>query len=180
MASGLFSSMPITHGQPPSTFCMMAAPTTISFGRSTMMRWSLVRNGSHSVPLRIRHSATLPGGGLSLTWVGKVAPPRPTTPAALILSRMAALSSGMAVTRSWLRSIAGSHSSPSTAISTCIMKLPARSWRGAMALTVPDTGEWTKAEMKPPGSAITWPTSTLSPGATSGLAGAPRCWAIET
>ena len=122
----------------------------------------------------------MPGAGLSLTCAGKVAPPRPTTPAALIFSRMAALSSGMAVTRSLLRSIAGSHSSPSTAISTCVTKLPARSLRGAMALTVPDTGEWTKAEMNPPGSAITWPTLTLSPTATSGLAGAPRCWAIDT
>ena len=37
MAAGLFSSIPITHLQP-STFCMMAAPRMISFGRSSMMR----------------------------------------------------------------------------------------------------------------------------------------------
>ena len=68
-----------------------------------------------------------------------------------------------------------SHSSPSTAISTVIWGLPARSFLGPMDLTVPDTEEWMKAETNPPGSAITWPTLTLSPTATTGFAGAPIC-----
>lgn len=180
MASGLFSSIPITVRQPFSTFCMIAAPITISLVRSSMMRKSLVRKGSHSAPLMIRHSAVFPGGGVSLTWVGKVAPPRPTTPQAFILSRMKPLSSGISVTRVSERSIPSAQVSPSTAISTCITMLPARSLRGAMPFTVPLAGEWTKAEMNPPGSAITWPVMTASPTATTGLAGAPRCWAMDT
>ena len=153
-ASGLFSSIPITQRQP-SNFCMIAAPTAISFGRSTMILKSQVRKGSHSAPLMIRQSAFFPGPGLSFTWVGKVAPPRPTTPQDFILSSMKPGSSGISVTSVSERSMPSAHSSPSTAISICVTQLPARSLRGDIAFTVPLTGECTNAEMNPPGSAIT-------------------------
>ena len=177
MASGLFSSIAIVQGTPPSTCLSSAAPTTTCSPFSRRVRKSEVRYGSHSQPLMIRRSHFEPGGGDSLTWVGKVAPPRPTTPPRRIFSRMALPSSGMSVIRVSEVSMPSSHSSPSRAISMVITGLPARSARGAIDLTVPETEAWMKAETKPPGSAIGWPTFTLSPTATSGFAGAPICCA---
>ena len=43
----------------------------------------MVRYGSHSAPLTRRNSMGTSFGGASLTWVGKAAPPSPTTPAVL-------------------------------------------------------------------------------------------------
>ncbi|MPN14519.1 hypothetical protein SDC9_161846 [bioreactor metagenome] len=46
--------------------------------------------------------------------------------------------------------------------------------------TVPETGEWMFAEMKPEAFAINCPARTLSPFATTGSAGAPKCWLSAT
>ena len=48
--------------------------------------------------------------------------------------------------------------------------------RGSIFLTVPETEEQIPADIMPSGSAICWPISTRSPGATTGFAGAPICW----
>ena len=45
-----------------------------------------------------------------------------------------------------------------------------------MALTVPETPEWTGAERGLSLSPTIWPTSTASPGPTTGSHGTPRCW----
>ena len=179
MASGLFSSMAMVQGTLPMTCRRIAAPTTTCSPFSRRVRKSEVRYGSHSQPLMMTRSHLEPGGGESLTCVGKVAPPRPTTPPRRILSRMALLSAGISVTSVSVVSMPSSHSSPSTAISMQVWGLPARSLRGPMDLTVPETEEWMNADTKPPGSATTWPTFTLSPTATTGFAGAPMCWDMD-
>ena len=56
----------------------MFAPASTSAARSRIRRSSQVIQGSHSAPLRISVSMPLPLP--SLTWLGKVAPPRPTMP----------------------------------------------------------------------------------------------------
>ena len=61
---------------------MMRTPKCTRSGYSTIVRWSVVRYGSHSAPFTSSHSISCSGGGLNLTCVGKAAPPRPTTPAA--------------------------------------------------------------------------------------------------
>ena len=61
-------------------------------------------------------SALLPGGGISFTCVGKVAPPRPTIPAAAILSTISLDDNVQSFTNASLRSIVSSHSSPSTSM----------------------------------------------------------------
>ena len=77
------------------------------------------------------------------------------------------------------RSMSSIHSSPSTSITTALPALPARSFTISIDFTVPLTDECTGAETKPVGLAISWPTLTLSPTATHGSAGAPRCCPIE-
>ena len=64
----------------PRAFCKMAMPSRTRSASSSISRWSAVRYGSHSTPLRIRVSMVFSSGGESLTWAGKVAPPIPTMP----------------------------------------------------------------------------------------------------
>ena len=47
---------------------------------------------------------------------------------------------------------------------------------GSIFFTFPDTELTTLADMNPPASAMICPTSTSSPTATKGFAGAPICW----
>ena len=45
-----------------------------------------------------------------------------------------------------------------------------------LQINLPETLEWMGAETKPPASAMSWPTLTLSRILTTGFAGAPMCW----
>ena len=61
-----------------------------------------------------------------------------------------------------------------------VLGSPTMSLHTSILFTVPLTGEWMLAHMKACASAISCPTFTLSPLATMGVAGAPRCWFINT
>ncbi len=93
MASGLLFSIAMTPRLTPAAFIRRLTPLTISRGFSRMSMSSQERQGSHSAALMITTSAFDPGGGDSFTWQGKVAPPRPTMPAFLMMSMMALPSS---------------------------------------------------------------------------------------
>ena len=97
----------------------------------------------------MRNSAFLPGGGESFTFVGNVAPPKPTIPHSLIFSIISFESSFISFSILSERSIVSTHSSPSTVITTALQGLPARSKTVSMPFTVPDTLECTGAEMNP-------------------------------
>ena len=119
-------------------------------------------------------------GGVSLTCVGKAAPPRPTTPA----SRMRARRSS--TDRADQSDAAGqeppSGDSPSgvsmTTVGTSVGMAGCRC--GRTAVTFPEIGACTAAETKPPGSPIGWPARTRSPSFTRGFAGAPVCMCSGT
>ena len=81
MASGLLSSMAITPRRTPVARRMSLSPSTMRGPFSSMLRWSAVRYGSHSAPLRMTISACLSGGTFILTCVGNDAPPMPQMPA---------------------------------------------------------------------------------------------------
>jgi hypothetical protein len=102
----------------------------------------------------INTSALFPGGGDNFTFVGNVAPPRPTTPQAAILSIISFAPRLIFLTVASVRSIDSSHSSPSTIITTALHGLPARSFMISIDFTVPETEECTGAEIKPEGLAI--------------------------
>jgi phospholipid/cholesterol/gamma-HCH transport system ATP-binding protein len=63
-------------------------------------------------------------------------------------------------------------------ITTASTILPDTVNRFSINLTVPDTELMMSAEINPDASPSFWPTSTLSPLATTGFAGAPICWDI--
>ena len=119
------------------------------------------------------------GGGESFTFVGKVAPPKPTTPHSLMRSTICFWSRVMSFTIVSVLSIVSTHSSPSTSIVIVFTGLFARSFTIPIDFTVPLTEECTGAETKPVGVPINCPTLTLSPTWTQGAAGAPRCCPIE-
>ena len=160
--------------------------------RSSITRKSAVRYGSHSAPLRMRYSQRFPGGGLSLTDVGKPAPPIPHIPAS---STRFKSSSRVAVFQSSggrigvdelvgggvgeLVSGAGSGVAVVSRITASALP-PAGPRRFSTALTLPSAGARTHTEIKPFFSPITWPRFTKSPGLTRHFAGAPRCCDIET
>ena len=73
--------MAILTAGPPRILRMISTPTRMRSARSSITRKSAVRYGSHSAPFRTRYSQRLFGGGLSLTAVGKPAPPMPQMPA---------------------------------------------------------------------------------------------------
>ncbi len=81
MASGLLSSMPISTSCGWIKCARISIPATSSAAFSRISRSSAVMYGSHSVPLMISVRMRCVGGGVSLTAVGKPAPPRPLIPA---------------------------------------------------------------------------------------------------
>ena len=80
MQSGLLSSMAMTIFFTSSHFSSSLQPAMTSSVRSSMVRWSLVMYPSHSAPLMMTSWILEVSFTSSLTDVGKVAPPRPTTP----------------------------------------------------------------------------------------------------
>ena len=83
----------------------------------------MVRYGSHSTPLIITTSAFIPFGGNNLIWVGKVAPPNPTTPAAFILATISSGENGISFFRSSLKSTPSTHWSSSTFLMITAVRL---------------------------------------------------------
>ena len=84
-ASGLLSSTAMWAFSMPRIFMTMRSPETTSPGYSRHSRSSAVMKGSHSLTLTMMVS-TLPMAEDSFTWVGKVAPPMPTTPPSRMMS----------------------------------------------------------------------------------------------
>ena len=111
--------------------------------------------------------------GVILTLVGKPAPPRPTIPACFTISRISALEREAGSLSSPNPSTA--RYSPSFSTMMDMTLLPFTIMRGSIFFTLPETEQFTTAEMNPPASAIFCPTSTSSPTFTSGFAGAPMC-----
>ena len=114
-------------------------------------------------------------GGVSFTWVGNAAPPRPTTPA----SRMRARSSS---TERPDQSAASGHEPPSGAapsgvsMTTVGTRYGMAGCRcGRTAVTFPEMLACTAADTKPPGSPIICPARTVSPSFTRAFAGDPVC-----
>ena len=128
----------------------------------------------------MRYSAFLPSGMLYLMCAGKVAPPRPTMPISFSLATISLGSRVHSRLMSGVRSMVSIHSSPSTVIYTAGLAMPKASLQVSTFSTVPLTGECTLAHMNVWASPISWPTFTLSPFCTTGVAGAPRCWFIST
>ena len=115
----------------------------------------------------------MPGAGVSLTLLGKAAPPRPTMPAQRMRSRSA---SGSGRVESGGGNSAQA-SSPSVSIRMQGALMP-EAWgtgRSSMAITVPELEAWIVALSRPCASPINCPLRTRSPTATTGLAGAPMC-----
>ena len=156
----------------PTILAARRRPSSTASASSSITRWSALRKGSHSAPLRMTVSMGLSLGGESLTWVGNVAPPKPTMPASRTASR-----SFSAPASSARGARDGSHSSrPSFSRITAATRRPPAMMRGWMPLTLPETDACTAALTKPSGAPIFCPRYTRSPGLTSGLQGAPACW----
>ena len=93
-----------------------------------------------------------------MTLVGKPAPPRPTMPDSLIAFNMLSLSGHTGgTTLSWISW------SPSGFISTATTSMPLEYTISRTSATVPETLEWTGADIGLSESPIFWPTRTLSP-----------------
>ena len=110
---------------------------------------------------------------VSFTTVGKPAPPRPTMPLARTASRKSCIVSSFG---GW--SVGSGSCLPSAAMTTVCMSFPPEPTCWPIFLTVPETLAYTGADTKPPALPISWPTLTLSPGLTTGMAGAPMCMDI--
>ena len=139
MASFLLFSIPMIACLTSMAFINICIPITISSARSSIIRWSAVRYGSHSTPLIISTSALLPGGGVSFTWVGKVAPPIPTIPAAAIALTISSLVRLLLCSIFSERLISGIHSSPSVLMVIAGLEIPAASVTLSIETTVPET-----------------------------------------
>ncbi len=158
MASGLLRSTPITTRLAPSARIMIRAPSCTRSGYSAMMRWSVVRYGSHSAPLRMIVSTARSLGGASLTCVGNAAPPSPTTPPSCTART---ISSG--VSRSHCGTMRGRCTCAdqrSTAMRTAVSMLPSGCGHSSTSTTVPDALACTGAETKPSAVASVSPRST--------------------
>ena len=97
---------------------------------------------------------------MSLTWVGKVAPPIPTMPAARIRSRS---SSAVSFAGSAPASPSTQASSPSGRITTAGSARPEGCGRGSTATTSPEVEACTGTETKPLAVPTTSPFLTFSP-----------------
>ena len=120
-------------------------------------------------------ASTCSGFTLSFTLVGNPAPPRPTTPQA----RTASTKLSRPVT---CGGVIPSYTccSPSVSMTMAVSYRPLEPRIWSSFFTLPDTPEWMGADTKPPASAISWPTFTVSPALTTGLAGAPMCMDMGT
>ena len=107
IASGLFPSMPRYAFERPRIFRSIRVPPMIASACSSMSRWSAVRYGSHSTPFRMSASIRFSFGGVSFTWVGNAAPPRPTTPASRMRARRSSAESAGPVGRLGPRAAVG-------------------------------------------------------------------------
>ena len=151
MASGLLSSITMIPFSAPVVLRTAFRPKIMSSAYSRSTLWSAVNRGSHSHPLRRMVSTGL--AGLSLTQVGKPAPPIPTIPASRMISM---ISSGVRLSRS----PCGCTDScrvffPSDSMTTAITSLPrVPCIRGSTATTVPLTLECTGALINPAASPI--------------------------
>ena len=122
--------------------------------------------------------STLPRPELILMWVGKVAPPMPTTPA--FWSTFTSSSAPRSAPRSGgLQSWQGV-SLKSFSMTTLITGTPLKCILGSTAATVPDTLAWTAADTAAVASPTFCPTVTWSPTATQGWQGAPMCMDMGT
>ena len=117
---------------------MKSSPRFTASARSSITRWSHVRNGSHSQPFNITKRTRLPLGTLSFTWVGKAAPPIPTKPprwsSPISVSASAVAMSGSSIGSTFWLEYA------SVAITMVSVRLPAEFSLRSMAFTVPVTG----------------------------------------
>ena len=153
-ASGLLSSMPTMARVAPDAFMAKRMPSTICAAFSTIRRWSLVRYGSHSLPLTITVSGFFSAlEVLSLTAVGNAAPPRPTMPQLAAMPTMSMSESASTFSRG--RTDSSQRSSKSFSITTAGTVLPLATVQVVMATTLPDTDACTGAETKPCASPIT-------------------------
>ena len=155
-----------------NTFINALKPNTTSSGFSTINLWSAVKYGSHSAPFNITTSALLSGGGDTFTWLGNVAPPIPTIPASFMIPTISSLLKSSNWPFGWTLSC--NSSLKSFSITTHWAEPPGTSCC-SIAITLPDTEEWTLHETKPCCSPIFCPNFTSSPTSTIGLAGAPIC-----
>ena len=183
IASGLFASMAILTAGPPRTLRMISTPTRMRSARSSITRKSAVRYGSHSAPFSTRYSQRLVGGGLSLTAVGKPAPPMPQMPACSTRFSNSSLEAVFQSSGARTGETPGTAPSGASAVVSRITAsalAPVGPGRFSTALTRPSAGARTRTEMKPFFSPMSWPRRTKSPAFTTHFAGAPRCWLIET
>ena len=120
--------------------------------------------------------STFPRPELIFTWVGKVAPPMPTTPAFWMISHRASAVSSPGRSTGWISGQGVLLKSFS--MTTLITGTPLKWILGSTATTLPDMLAWTGAETKAAGSPTRWPTVTVSPTATQGWHGAPMCMDI--
>jgi len=137
----------------PSIFFIICAPVRMSSARSTIMRWSSVRYGSHSVPFIMTVSMGLRLGGESFTWVGKPAPPIPTMPHSAILLTSSPLAASRHEPSTGSKGTASSV--PSFSICTAVTSRPDGWAKGRTDSTVPATEACTAAETFPAASPTT-------------------------
>ena len=122
--------------------------------------------------------STFPRPELILTWVGKVAPPMPTTPA--FWSTFTSSSAPRSAPRSGGLQSGQGVSLKSFSMTTLITGTPLKCILGSTAATVPDTLAWTAADTAAVASPTFCPTVTWSPTATQGWQGAPMCMDMGT
>ena len=150
-------------------------PKIISFGFSSIRRWSHVRKGSHSAPFIISVRIFLEGIEVSFTTEGNAAPPKPTTPASLIKFNISSLDKPE-ISLAGIDSTVAFTSRPSDSIIIALELSIIGLGLSSIAITLPEILEWRLAEINPFACAINDPVLTLSPTLTMGSDGAPVCW----
>ncbi len=173
MASGLLFSTPITVRSTPSACIITRIPKCTRSGYSTIIRWSVVRYGSHSAPLISRCRIRTPSGTDSLTCAGNAAPPMPTMPAICTASIKASRDSSRQSVPVPASTCCVENASASMPIAGA--KRPSAPRKSPILLTVPVTGLCNAVDTKPPGFAISCPRRTRSPASTTASAGTPMC-----
>ena len=158
----------------------MAAPLIIWVGCSCIMRSSQVMYGSHSAPLIIKtwHLGwSLPTLLLSLTSVGKPAPPRPAIPMSLMCLSNTVGSSLVYSGKLGLLALSGGCSASTFKIKHGSLRpLACGAGRISRAVIVPANGACTGTCILDSGLVKAVPTNTWSPGFTKTSAALPLCW----
>ena len=170
IASGLLLSIPMINRLTPRCFLIASIPRNKSSPLSRIVRVSEVMYGSHSAALITTASILLRSLTASLTKVGKPAPPKPTIP--LFFTASTKLSKSLTTGFAMLSSAS---KSPSESITTAGTFMPPDITSSSIFCTVPETLEWTGAEINPFASPISVPTLTGSPRFTVTDAGLPMC-----